>query len=83
MAALYDVFRTPQLKGETKVHYHARSMVTGKKSTRDLIQDITRQSAFKEGVVTGVLIALGEALRAPFYFPVPGNYGVSRERPIE
>ena len=50
MAALYDVFRTPQLKGETKVHYHARSMVTGKKSTRDLIQDITRQSAFKEGV---------------------------------
>lgn len=63
MAALYDLFRTPQPKGETKVCYHARSVMTGKMSTRDLIHDITRRSAFKEGVVTGVLIALEESLR--------------------
>ena len=63
MAALYDLFRTPQPKGETKVRYHARSVVTGKVSTRDLIHTITQRSAFKEGVVTGVLIALEEVLR--------------------
>lgn len=64
MAALYDLFRTPQPKGETKVRYHARSVVTGKMSTQDLIREITHRSAFKEGVVTGVLIALEEALQA-------------------
>ena len=63
MAALYDLFRTPQLKGETKVRYHARSVVTGKTSTKDLIRTISKRSAFKEGVVTGVLIALEEVLR--------------------
>ena len=63
MAALYDLFRTPQPKDEGKVRYHARTVVTGKMSTRHLIQDITRRGAFKEGVVTGVLIALEEALR--------------------
>ena len=63
MAALYDLFRTPQPKGETKVRYHARSVVTGKVSTHDLIHTITQRSAFKEGVVTGVLIALEEVLR--------------------
>ena len=63
MAALYDLFRTPQPKGDEKVRYHARSVVTGKMTTRDLIQDIARRSAFKEGVVTGVLIALEEALK--------------------
>ena len=64
MAALYDLFRTPQPKDEAKVRYHARSVVTGKMSTQDLIRDITQRSAFKEGVVTGVLIALEEALQA-------------------
>ena len=63
MAAEYDLFRTPQLKGENKVRYHARSVVTGKTRTRDLIRTITQRSAFKEGVVTGVLIALEEAIR--------------------
>ena len=63
MAALYDLFRTPQKKGETKVRYHARSVVTGKTSTKDLIRTISKRSAFKEGVVTGVLIALEEVLR--------------------
>ncbi len=63
MAALYDLFRTPQQKGETKVRYHARSVVTGKTSTKDLIRTICKRSAFKEGVVTGVLIALEEVLR--------------------
>ena len=63
MAALYDLFRTPQPKGDEKVRYHARSVVTGKMTTRDLIQDIARRSAFKEGVVTGVLISLEEALK--------------------
>ena len=63
MAALYDLFRTPQQKGETKVRYHARSVVTGKTSTKDLIRTISKRSAFKEGVVTGVLIALEEVLR--------------------
>lgn len=63
MAALYDLFRTPQPKDKKKVRYHARSVVTGKMSTRHLIQEITRRGAFKEGVVTGVLIALEEALR--------------------
>ena len=38
MAALYDLFRTPQPKGEKKVRYHARSVVTGKMTTRDLIK---------------------------------------------
>ena len=38
MAALYDLFRTPQTKGEKKVRYHARSVVTGKMTTRDLIK---------------------------------------------
>ena len=38
MAALYDLFRTPQPKGEKKVRYHARSVVTGKITTRDLIK---------------------------------------------
>ena len=63
MAALYDLFRTPQPKGDEKVRYHVRSVVTGKMTTRDLIQDIARRSAFKEGVVTGVLISLEEALK--------------------
>ena len=63
MAALYDLFRTPQPKGEKKVRYHARSVVTGKMSTRDLIKTIAQRSAFKEGVVTGVLISLEETLR--------------------
>lgn len=63
MAALYDLFRAPQQKGETKVRYHARSVVTGKTSTKDLIRTISKRSAFKEGVVTGVLIALEEVLR--------------------
>ena len=63
MAALYDLFRTPQQKGETKVRYHARSVVTGKTSTKDLIRTISKRSAFKEGVVTGVLITLEEVLR--------------------
>lgn len=63
MAALYDLFRTPQLKGEKNVRFHARSVVTGKMSTQDLIHAIARRSAFKEGVVTGVFVALEEALR--------------------
>lgn len=63
MAALYDLFRTPQPKGESKVRYHARSVVTGKMDTDDLIRAIAQRSAFKEGVVAGVLIALEEALR--------------------
>ena len=63
MAALYDLFRTPQRKDETKVRYHARSVVTGKMSTRDLIHAIAGRSAFKEGVVAGVLIALEDVLR--------------------
>lgn len=62
MAALYDLFRTPQPKGENKVRYHARSVVTGKMNTQDLIRDIARRSAFKEGIVTGVLVALEEVL---------------------
>ena len=63
MAALYDLFRTPQPKGESKVRYHARSVVTGKMDTNDLVHAIAQRSAFKEGVVTGVLVALEEALR--------------------
>ena len=63
MAALYDLFRTPQPKGEEKVRYHARSVVTGKMSTQDLVRTIARRNAFKEGLVTGVLIALEEAVR--------------------
>ena len=63
MAALYDLFRTPQPKSEEKVRYHARSVVTGKMTTRDLVHTIAQRSAFKEGVVTGVLIGLEEALR--------------------
>ena len=63
MAALYDLFRTPQPKGESKVRYHARSVVTGKMDTDDLVHAIAQRSAFKEGVVTGVLVALEDALR--------------------
>ena len=48
MAALYDLFRTPQPKGEEKVRYHARSVVTGKMTTRDLVHAIAQRSAFKE-----------------------------------
>lgn len=63
MAALYDLFRTPQPKGEKKVRYHARSVVTGKMSTQHLIRTIAQRSAFKESVVTGVLMALEDAIR--------------------
>ena len=63
MAALYDLFRTPQPKGESKVCYHARSVVTGKMDTDDLVHAIAQRSAFKEGVVTGVLVAFEETLR--------------------
>lgn len=63
MAALYDLFRTPQPKGEEKVCYHARSVVTGKVDTHDLVRMIASRSAFKEGVVTGVLVTLEETLR--------------------
>ena len=63
MAALYDLFRTPQPKGESKVRYHARSVVTGKMDTDDLVHAIAQRSAFKEGIVTGVLVALEETLR--------------------
>ena len=62
MAALYDLFRTPQPKGEKKVRYHARSVVTGKISTQHLVRTIAQRSAFKEGVVTGVLMALEDVL---------------------
>lgn len=62
MAALYDLFRTPQPKGEEKVCYHARSVVTGKLNGRDLVRTIAKRSAFKEGIVAGVLIALEEVL---------------------
>ena len=44
----YDLFRTPQPKGETKVWYHARSVVTDKMKTRELIHTIARQSLFKD-----------------------------------
>ena len=63
MAALYDLFRTPQPEDESKVRYHARSVVTGKMSTDDLIRAIAQRSAFKEGVVTGVLVALEDTLQ--------------------
>lgn len=65
MEALYDLFRTPtpQKEGEKEARYHARSVVTGKMTTRDLAQAIGKRSAFKEPVVTGVLIALQETLR--------------------
>ena len=62
MAALYDLFRTPQPKDEKKVRYHARSVVTGKMSTQHLIRTIAQRSAFKESVVTGVLLALEDVL---------------------
>ena len=62
MAALYDLFRTPQPKGEKKVRYHARSVVTGKMSTQHLVRTIAQRSAFKESVVTGVLMALEDVL---------------------
>ena len=63
MAAFYDLFRTPQPNGEEKVRYHARSVVTGKMTTRDLVRAIAKRNGFNEGVVTGVFIALEEALR--------------------
>ena len=147
MAALYDLFRTPQPKGEKKVRYHARSVVTGKMSTQDLVRaesiefkgvvykadnkllkklrstkflrtkysrcseeiseievdgllmeffkdhdcittkemqqlcglsNTTALRRLQERVKEGKLTHPGH-LRAPFYFPVPGNYGVSRE----
>lgn len=62
MTALYDLFRTPQPKGEEKVRYHARSVVTGKLNRHDLVRTIAKRSAFKEGIVAGVLIALEEVL---------------------
>ena len=62
MAAWYDLFRPPQPKDEKKVRYHARSVMTGKMSTQHLIGTITQRSAFKESVVTGVLMALEDAL---------------------
>ena len=63
MAALYDLFRTPQPNGEEEVRYHARSVVTGKMTTRDLIKAIAKRNGFKEGVVAGVLISLEDTLR--------------------
>ena len=62
MAALYDLFRTPQPKDKKKVRYHARSVVTGKVDTQDLVRIIAQRSAFKEGVVTGVLVSLKDVL---------------------
>ena len=62
MAALYDLFRTPQPKDKKKVRYHARSVVTGKVDTQDLVSIIAQRSAFKEGVVTGVLVSLEDVL---------------------
>ena len=62
MAALYDLFRTPQPKDKKKVRYHARSVVTGKVDTHDLVRIIAQRSAFKEGVVTGVLVSLEDVL---------------------
>ena len=52
MAALYDSFRTPQTKGEKKVRYHARSVVTGKMTTRDLIKTITKGTSYGKFIVT-------------------------------
>lgn len=46
--SMYDLFRTLQPKGDEKVRYHARSVVTGKMATRNLTQDIARRSAFKD-----------------------------------
>ena len=63
MSAFYDLFRTPQPNGEEEVRYHARSVVTGKMTTRDLVRAIAKRNGFNEGVVTGVFIALEEVLR--------------------
>ena len=63
MAALYDLFRTPQPNGEEEIRYHVRSVVTGKMTTRDLIKAIAKRNGFKEGVVAGVLISLEDTLR--------------------
>ena len=62
MAALYDLFRTPQPKDKAKVRYHARSVVTGKVDTQDLVRIIAQRSTFKEGVVIGVLVSLEDVL---------------------
>ena len=62
MAALYDLFRTPQPKGEKKVRYHARSVVADKMNTRDIAHTLARRSSYKEGEVMGLLMALGELL---------------------
>lgn len=62
MAALYDLFRTPQPQDKKKVRYHARSVVTGKVDTQDLVRIIAQRSAFKESVVTGVLVGLKDVL---------------------
>lgn len=62
MAALYDLFRTPQPQDKKEVRYHARSVVTGKVDTQDLVRIIAQRSAFKEGVVTGVLVSLEDVL---------------------
>ena len=62
MAALYDLFRTPQPQDKKEVRYHARSVVTGKVDTQDLVRIIAQRSAFKESVVTGVLVGLKDVL---------------------
>lgn len=62
MTAYYDFFRTPQPKDKVKVCYHARSVVTGKMSARDLVKAIAQRSSFKEGDVTGVLVVLEDIL---------------------
>lgn len=79
MAALYDLFRTPQPKDETKVRYHARSVVTGVLiAWEEALCNATALRRLKARVKEGKLSHPGH-LRAPFYFPVPGNYGVSRD----
>lgn len=46
------------------------------------LSNATALRRLKERVKEGKLTHPGH-LRAPFYFPVPGNYGVSRERSVE
>ena len=54
MAALYDLFRTPQPKGEEKVRYHARSVVTSKMSTQVTPLPVEMRSRKKNSHIQGI-----------------------------
>jgi len=63
MKAPYDFFRTPQPENKEKVRYHARVVVRGTITTKEVAKRIAQRCTIKEGDLIGALTELARILR--------------------